>query len=209
MIEDFSTTQILALASAVAWASGLNLYAAVLALGGMHHFGIVALPGDLALVARPEVMFAAGALYLAQFVADKIPGADTLWDTLHTFIRIPAGAFLAAATMGDADAGMKLVAALAGGALSLGTHATKASGRLFVNSHAPIVGTGAVSLLEDAAVIGGLYFAATNPGWFMAALAVTVVLMGFALWFLAKFVAFLARKISGLFAKRAPVNSGP
>ncbi|MCA3245125.1 MAG: DUF4126 domain-containing protein [Azospirillum sp.] len=206
MIEDFSTTQILALASAVAWASGLNLYAAVLALGGMHHFGIVALPGDLALVARPEVMFAAGALYLAQFVADKIPGADTLWDTLHTFIRIPAGAFLAAATMGDADAGMKLVAALAGGALSLGTHATKASGRLFVNSHAPIVGTGAVSLLEDAAVIGGLYFAATNPGWFMAALAVTVVLMGFALWFLAKFVVFLARKISGLFAKRAPVN---
>ncbi|MCZ8124216.1 MAG: DUF4126 domain-containing protein [Magnetospirillum sp.] len=206
MIEDFGTTQILALASAVAWASGLNLYAAVLALGGMHHFGIVALPGDLALVARPEVMFAAGALYLAQFVADKIPGADTLWDTLHTFIRIPAGAFLAAATMGDADAGMKLVAALAGGALSLGTHATKASGRLFVNSHAPIVGTGAVSLLEDAAVIGGLYFAATNPGWFMAALAVTVVLMGFALWFLAKFVVFLARKISGLFAKRAPVN---
>ncbi|MFM8801272.1 MAG: DUF4126 domain-containing protein [Tagaea sp.] len=209
MIEDFGTTQILALASAVAWASGLNLYAAVLALGGMHHFGIVTLPGDLALVARPEVMFAAGALYLAQFVADKIPGADTLWDMLHTFIRIPAGAFLAAATMGDADAGMKLVAALAGGALSLGTHATKASGRLFVNSHAPIVGTGAVSLLEDAAVIGGLYFAATNPGWFMAALAVTVVLMGFALWFLAKFVAFLARKISGLFAKRAPVNSGP
>ena len=206
MIEDFGTTQILALASAVAWASGLNLYAAVLALGGMHHFGIVALPGDLALVARPEVMFAAGALYLAQFVADKIPGADTLWDMLHTFIRIPAGAFLAAATMGDADAGMKLVAALAGGALSLGTHATKASGRLFVNSHAPIVGTGAVSLLEDAAVIGGLYFAATNPGWFMAALAVTVVLMGFALWFLAKFVAFLARKISGLFAKRAPVS---
>lgn len=205
-MEDFGTTQILALASAVAWASGLNLYAAVLALGGMHYLGIVTLPGDLALVARPEVLLVAGALYLAQFVADKIPGADTLWDTLHTFIRIPAGAFLAAATVGDADAGMRIAAALAGGALSLGTHATKASGRLFVNAHAPVVGTGAVSLLEDAAVIGGLYFAATNPGWFLVGLAVLIVLMGVALWALTKFLVFLVRKISGLFAKRAPVS---
>ncbi len=205
-MEEFGTTQILALASAVAWASGLNLYAAVLALGGMHYFGIVMLPGELAVVARPEVMLVAGGLYLAQFVADKIPGADTLWDTIHTFIRIPAGAFLAAATMGDADAGLKLAAAIAGGALSLGTHATKASGRLFVNSHAPIVGTGAVSLLEDAAVIGGLYFAATNPGWFLVALAILVVVMGFALWALAKFLVFLARKIAALFARRAPVS---
>lgn len=205
-MEDFGTTQILALASAVAWASGLNLYAAVLALGGMHYLGIVTLPGDLALVARPEVMLVAGALYLAQFVADKIPGADTLWDTIHTFIRIPVGAFLAAATVGDADAGMRIAAALAGGALSLGTHATKASGRLFVNAHAPVVGTGAVSLLEDAAVIGGLYFAATNPGWFLVGLAVMIVLMGLALWALTKFLVFLVRKLSALFAKRAPVG---
>lgn len=205
-MEDLGTTQILALASAVAWASGLNLYAAVLALGGMHYFGIVTLPGDLALVARPEVMLVAGGLYLVQFVADKIPGADTLWDTLHTFIRIPAGALLAAATVGDADAGLRIAAALAGGALSLGTHATKASGRLFVNSHAPVVGTGAVSLLEDAAVIGGLYFAATNPAWFLVALAIVVVLMGFALWFLAKFLVFLARKIGAWFGDRAPTH---
>lgn len=205
-MEDLGTTQILALASAVAWASGLNLYAAVLALGGMHYLGVVTLPGDLALVARPEVMLVAGVLYLAQFVADKIPGADTLWDTLHTFIRIPAGAFLAAATVGDADAGLRIAAALAGGALSLGTHATKASGRLFVNAHAPVVGTGAVSLLEDAAVIGGLYFAATNPGWFLVGLAILIVLMGLALWALTKFLMFLVRKIGALFAKRAPVS---
>ena len=206
MRADRGATQILALASAVAWASGLNLYAAVLALGGMHYLGIVTLPGDLALVARPEVMLVAGVLYLAQFVADKIPGADTLWDTVHTFIRIPAGAFLAAATVGDADAGMRIAAALAGGALSLGTHATKASGRLFVNSHAPVVGTGAVSLLEDAAVIGGLYLAATNPVWFLVGLAVLIVLMALALWALTKFLVFLVRKSAALFATHAPIS---
>ncbi len=202
----FGGTELLALASAVAWASGLNLYAAVLALGVMQHTGIVALPGELALVARPEVMAVAGILYLAQFVADKIPGADTLWDTVHTFIRIPAGAFLAAATVGDADTGLKLAAALAGGALSLGTHATKASGRLFVNAHAPIVGTGAASLAEDAAVIAGLYFAIMNPLWFLAALALGVVAMALILWFLAKFLRFLARRIAGLFSSTAPRN---
>lgn len=206
MSDAFGGTQLLALASAVAWASGLNLYAAVLALGLMQHFGIVALPGELALVARPEVMAVAGLLYLAQFVADKIPGADTLWDTIHTFIRVPAGAFLAAATMGEADAGLKLAAALAGGALSLGTHATKASGRLFVNAHAPVVGTGAASLAEDAAVIAGLYFAIMNPIWFLAALAVGIVLMALSLWFLAKFVAFLGRRIAGLFSSSATRN---
>jgi len=194
---------VLALASAVAWASGLNLYGAVLALGAMQFFGIVELPGELGLVARPEVMLAAAFFYAAQFVADKIPGADTLWDTIHTFVRVPAGAFLAAAAVGDADPAMRLVALLGGGALALGTHATKASSRLFVNAHAPVVGTAGASLAEDAAVFGGLYFAAANPTLFLIALAVLVVAMGFALWFFAKFAAFLLRKLAGLFSRRA------
>jgi hypothetical protein len=198
LLEDGGHT-VLALASAVAWASGLNLYGAVLALGAMQFFGLVELPGELGLVARPEVMLVAAALYAAQFVADKIPGADTLWDTLHTFIRIPAGAFLAAAAVGDADPAMHLIALLGGGALALGTHATKASSRLFVNAHLPIVGTAGASLVEDAAVFGGLYFAAANPTLFLVALGVLIVVMGFALWYLAKFVGFLLRKLAGLF----------
>jgi hypothetical protein len=199
---------VLALASAVAWASGLNLYAAVLGLGVMHLTGLVALPGELALVARPEVMAVAAVLYAGQFVADKIPGIDTLWDTLHTFVRIPAGAFLAAAAVGDADPAIHLAALLGGGALALGTHATKASGRLFVNAHAPLAGTTAASLAEDAAVFGGLYFAAANPAMFLIALAVLIVAMAAALWFLAKFVLFLARKIAGLFGRRNPGFTG-
>ena len=194
---------VLALASAVAWASGLNLYGAVLALGAMQFFGVVELPGELGLVARPEVMLVAAVLYAAQFVADKIPGADTLWDTIHTFVRVPAGAFLAAAAVGDADPAMRLIALLGGGALALGTHATKASSRLFVNAHAPVVGTAGASLAEDAAVFGGLYFAAANPTLFLVALGVLVVVMGFALWFFAKFVAFLLRKRGELFSRRA------
>ncbi len=193
------TSEILALASAVAWASGINLYAAVLALGAMHHLGIVTLPDSMHLVTSFPVMAAAGGLYLAQFVADKIPGVDLGWDAIHTFIRIPAGAFLAAATVGDADGAMKLAAALAGGALSLGTHATKASGRLFVNTHLPFVGTAAASVVEDIAVIGGLYAAVTNPVWFLGAIAVAIVVMGLMLWLLAKFVRFLAARIAGLF----------
>ncbi len=193
------TSEILALASAVAWASGINLYLAVLALGGMHHLGIVTLPEHLQLVASFQVMLAAGGLYLAQFVADKIPGVDLGWDAIHTFIRIPAGAFLAAATVGDADGAMKLAAALAGGALSLGTHATKASGRLFVNSHLPFVGTAAASIAEDIAVVYGLYTAVTNPLWFIAGICVLVVVMGVALWMLAKFVRYACAKIAGMF----------
>jgi hypothetical protein len=196
---------VLALASAVAWASGLNLYGAVLALGAMQFFGLVELPGDLGIVARPEVMLVAAFLYAAQFVADKIPGADTLWDTIHTFVRVPAGAFLAAAAVGDADPAMHLIALLGGGALALGTHATKASGRLFVNAHVPVVGPAGASLAEDAAVFGGLYFAAANPTLFLIALGVLIVVMGFALWYLAKFVGFLLRKLGSLFAPRARV----
>ena len=94
---------------------------------------------------------------------------------------------------------MKLAAALAGGALSLGTHATKASGRLFVNAHLPFVGTALASIAEDVAVVYGLYAAVTNPLWFLAAIAVLIVVMGFVLWMLAKFVRYACAKIAGMF----------
>lgn len=200
---DANAAQVIALASALAWASGINVYAAVLVLGVLKLTGLVALPHELDAVATMPVIATAALLYAGQFIADKIPGIDTLWDSVHTFVRVPAGAFLAAATLGDADAGLKLAAALAGGALSLGTHATKASGRLFVNTHIPIFGAAAASIFEDALAIGGLFLAATHPATFLVALAVGIVAMGVLLWFLAKFLAFVVRKIAGLF--RGPV----
>jgi hypothetical protein len=203
---DADAARVVALASALAWASGINVYAAVLVLGVLKLTGLVALPHELDAVATMPVIATAALLYAGQFVADKIPGVDTLWDSVHTFIRVPAGAFLAAATLGDADAGMKVAAALAGGALSLGTHATKASGRLFVNSHIPIFGAAAASLAEDALAVGGLFLAATHPATFLAALAVAIAIMGVLLWFLAKFVGFVARKIAGLFRKSLAVG---
>ncbi len=199
---DANAAQVIALASALAWASGINVYAAVLVLGVLKISGLVALPHELDAVATMPVIATAALLYAGQFVADKIPGIDTLWDSVHTFIRVPAGAFLAAATLGDADAGLKVAAALAGGALSLGTHATKASGRLFVNTHIPIFGAAAASIFEDVLAIGGLFLAAIHPATFLALLAVGIAVMGAMLWWLARFVAFLARKIAGLFGRR-------
>ncbi|MBI1245586.1 MAG: DUF4126 family protein [Alphaproteobacteria bacterium] len=197
------TAQILALASALAWASGINVYAAILVLGILKLTGLVALPHELDTLATMPVIATAAVLFAGQFIADKIPGVDTLWDSVHTFIRVPAGAFLAAATLGDADAALKVAAALAGGALSLGTHATKAGGRLFVNSHIPIIGTIAASLGEDVLAIGGLFLAATHPAAFLGLLVLAIVAMAVLLWWLAKFVAFAARKVAGLFGTHA------
>lgn len=204
---DANAAQTIALASALAWASGINVYAAILVLGILKLAGVVALPHELDAVATMPVIATAALLYAGQFVADKIPGVDTLWDSVHTFVRVPAGAFLAAATLGDADAGMKVAAALAGGALSLGTHATKASGRLFVNSHVPIFGAAAASLAEDALAIGGLFLAALHPATFLVLLAVAIAIMAVLLWFLAKFVGFVARKVVGLFGRK-PLSTG-
>ncbi len=205
-MPDAGTAQIVALASALAWASGINVYAAILVLGVLKLTGLVALPHELDAVASMPVIATAALLYAGQFIADKIPGVDTLWDSVHTFVRVPAGAFLAAATLGDADAGLKLAAALAGGALSLGTHATKASGRLVVNTHIPIFGAAAASIVEDILAVGGLFLAATNPTTFLVLLAVGVAVMGVMLWWLAKFVGFVVRKIAGLFGKSPATN---
>ena len=125
---------IIAMSMGLAWASGINLYATLLVLGLLGASGNIMLPADLQILTNPLVIFAAGAMYLVEFAADKVPGVDNSWDTLHTFIRIPAGALLAAGAVGHMDPAVALAAAILGGGLAAGAHATKAGSRVLINT---------------------------------------------------------------------------
>ena len=183
---------IIALTLGAAWASGINLYAAVLTLGLMGASGAIALPPGLELLANPAVIAIAGFMYVVEFFADKIPGVDTGWDALHTFIRIPAGAILAAQAIGDVDPAWTLGAGLIGGTLAAGSHFTKAGFRVVINASPEPVSNWATSIAEDVAVIGGLWFALHYPIAFMVALAIVVGLMA---WVLPKLVRLIARTV--------------
>lgn len=176
----------------VAWASGINLYAAILVLGLLGLSGNMPLPETLQVLQNPIVIGVAGFMYCVEFFADKIQGVDSAWDTLHTFIRIPAGAVLAATAVGDVDPAIAVSAALVGGGLTAGTHLTKASTRLLVNtSPEPFSNIGA-SLAEDTAVVGGLLTALYYPSLFLVLLVVFIALM---IWLLP----ILLRALKGIF----------
>ena len=167
----------IALSMGVAWASGINLYAAVLVLGLLGMTGKIALPEDLQVLQSPIVIAVAGFMYCVEFFADKVQGVDSAWDVLQTFIRIPAGAILAATVVGDVDPAIALSAALLGGGLAMGTHLTKASTRLLVNtSPEPFSNIGA-SLAEDTIAVGGLLTALYYPSLFLVFLVAFVALM--------------------------------
>ena len=124
------TVQIIALTMGAAWASGINLYAAIFMLGYMGSTGNIDLPPDLMVLTDPLVMLAAGLMYCVEFFADKTPGLDTAWDPIHTFIRIPMGAVLAMGAVGDTTPAIELTAFLVGGSLAASTHATKTGRRI-------------------------------------------------------------------------------
>ncbi|MCU0835718.1 MAG: DUF4126 domain-containing protein [Chromatiaceae bacterium] len=170
-------TQTLALALGAGWASGLNLYAAVLVLGFLGATGRMDLPEGLELLTDPLVLFAAGFMYLVEFFADKVPGVDTAWDTLHTFVRIPAGALLAAGAVGDLGAGTELAAALLGGGMAAASHAAKAGTRVLINTSPEPFSNWAASITEDFAVVAGLLAAVNHPLVFLALLAVFLLLL--------------------------------
>ncbi|MCP5140731.1 MAG: DUF4126 domain-containing protein [Gammaproteobacteria bacterium] len=173
----------LALTLGVAWASGINLYAAVFMLGFLGANGHMQLPPDLLILQDPLVLGAAGLMYLVEFFADKVPGVDTGWDTLHTFIRIPAGAMLAAGAVGDVSPAMEIAAGLLGGGLATASHAAKSGTRVLINtSPEPFTNWGA-SIGEDIGVIAGLWTALNHPLIFLGLLIVWVVLLA---WLLPK-----------------------
>ncbi len=173
----------LSLTMGVAWASGLNLYAAILMLGLGGATGGIVLPEDLQVVQEPMVIIAAGLMYAVEFFADKMPGVDTGWDAIHTFIRIPAGALLAASTVGDAGPGIELAAALVGGSVTGVTHAAKSGTRVLINTSPEPVTNWTASITEDVAVFAGLWAALNHPVLFLIAFLVFIVLL---IWLLPK-----------------------
>ena len=190
---------LLALGLGAAWASGLNLYAAVLLLGGLQAFGVVTLPPDLAVLAHPAVLIAAAFLYAVEFVADKVPGVDSVWDAVQTFVRIPAGALLAAGAVASYGEGYEVaLALLAGGTLAAASHAAKAGSRVAINASPEPFSNWTASFVEDFLVLGGLILALFKPALFLTLLG--AFLLGVA-WLVPK----LWRGLRRLFAGRRPV----
>ena len=173
----------IALTMGVAWASGINLYAAMVMLGLLGATGNIDLPSGLQILANPLIIGAAGFMYVVEFIADKIPGVDTSWDTLHTFIRIPAGALLAAGAVGEVNPVVALAVAIVGGGLAAGAHATKSGTRVMINASPEPVSNWVASLAEDLAVIVGLWTALHHPWVFIVLLIGFVLLM---IWLLPK-----------------------
>jgi hypothetical protein len=174
---------IIALTLGVSWASGINLYAAMLMLGLLGAGGYIALPPGLGILSDPLVISAAGLMYAVEFFADKTPGVDNGWDGLHTFIRIPAGAVLAAGSVSEVGPAAQLAAAIVGGTIAAGTHFTKAGTRVLINTSPEPFTNWAASITEDAAVIGGLWMALSHPSLFVALALVFIALM---IWLLPK-----------------------
>ena len=174
-------SQTLALSMGAAWGSGINLYATLLMLGYLAHTGSLDLPPDLMIVADPLVMTAAGLMYAVEFFADKVPGVDTGWDTIHTFIRIPAGAMLAAGAIGDIGPAAEIAAALVGGGLAGATHATKAGSRALINTSPEPFTNWTASIMEDLAVVAGIWASIQHPTFFVVGLVLFILLMIWAL----------------------------
>lgn len=173
----------LALVLGVGWASGINLYAAVAVLGLAGITGHVALPPDLQVLQNPLVIAVAGLMYVVEFFADKTPGVDTAWDTLHTFIRIPAGVLLAAGAVGDVTPALQISAGLLGGAMATGSHFTKASSRVLINTSPEPFSNWAASVGEDVMVLAGIWTMLNHPLLFIGLM---VVFIGLVIWLLPK-----------------------
>jgi len=185
--------QLIALSMGVAWASGINLYAAILTLGIAGATGNIELPQGLQVLSDPMVIGAAGLMYCVEFFADKIPGIDTGWDVIHTFIRVPAGVLLAAGSVGDLSTAAGVTAGILGGGMALGTHSIKAGSRALINTSPEPFTNWTASILEDIAVFSGLWMALNQPLLFLGLLIVFILLM---IWLLPK----LWRGIKSVFA---------
>lgn len=153
----------IALAMGASWTSGINLYASVATLGLLSRFAGLQLPGELDLVTSWWVIGIASALYCVEFLADKVPWIDSTWDLVHTFIRVPAGAILAAAAFGEFDRSIQLIAVLLGGGLALSSHGTKAATRAMLNTSPEPVSNVVASIIEDILVIVSMVVAVFLP----------------------------------------------
>lgn len=204
---DSQTTDLLrivALSSLLAWASGLRLYLVVFALGLAGHEGWIELPAGLEVLQHPLVIGAAGVMLAIEFFADKVPWVDSLWDQVHTFIRVPAGALLAAGATGDTVNAVTLAAGLLGGTITAGTHFAKAGSRIAMNASPEPFSNWSASLTEDVLVMGGIWLALRHPVIFLVFFVLFVALLVWALPKLWRLAAALFRRFARLRPERAP-----
>lgn len=172
-----------ALAGGLSWASGIRLYMTLFVAGWFGRAGWIELPPALQVLESPWVIALTGVLLIVEFLADKVPGIDSAWDALQTFIRVPAGAVLGAATLGEMGAEWSTMAAILGGTFAAGAHATKAGSRALINTSPEPFSNWAASFSEDVAVLGGLWAAFFHPWVLFGFLAVFFII---ALWLLPK-----------------------
>ncbi len=198
--------QTISMTMGAAWASGINLYATILVLGILGMTDAIVLPPGLEILMHPLVIAAAGIMYVVEFFADKIPALDTAWDSLHTFIRIPIGALLAAGAVGDVNPAITLAAAIIGGGIAAGTHAAKAGSRVMINASPEPFTNWAASIGEDVVVVAGLWTALNYPWAFLVFLVIFIVLL---IWLLPKIwkgIKKVFRAIGRLFGIKQPAE---
>jgi hypothetical protein len=190
----------LALAGGLAWASGIRLYATIFLIGMLGRFGYLHLPEQLLVLQHTWVLMASGIMAIGEFLADKVPGFDSVWDAIHTVVRIPAGAFLAWGAMGDTTPAAQVAAAIVGGLITGGTHFAKSGGRAAINTSPEPLSNWTASFGEDGLVLGGLFLAITHP---LAFLILLVLFLALIVWLLPKVFRFLATIF-----RRSPSNDG-
>jgi hypothetical protein len=203
------TIEALSLAMGTAWTSGINLYATVAALGIANRMELIHLPQNLEVLSLPGVIAVACIMYLIEFFADKVPYVDSGWDALHTFIRVPAGAILAAQALGDLNPAAELMALLAGGSVSLVAHGTKATVRLAINASPEPFSNWLASVTEDVAVLGSIWLMFNHP---ILMLILVLTFLGFMIWLAPKIYRLAKRGFQALRSKmhgRKPDQPAP
>jgi Domain of unknown function (DUF4126) len=189
-----------ALAAALGWASGIRLYLVVFLTGMAGYLGVIPLPSGLSILQHPAMLAGSGAMLFVEFFADKIPGVDSLWDMIHTVIRVPAGAALAAGVFGADSATMGMVAGLLGGTLAATSHAAKATTRAAINTSPEPFSNIAMSLVEEGGVMGMMWLATNYPLMFGVVLCVVLVLSIVLIVVLIKFLKAVVHRISEFFS---------
>jgi hypothetical protein len=206
------TIEALGLAMGTAWTSGINLYATVAALGIASRAEMIQLPPDLQILGHPGVIAIACIMYVIEFFADKVPYVDSGWDVLHTFIRVPAGALLAAGSLGEMNPALELMALLGGGSIALAAHGTKATTRLAINASPEPFSNWFASLAEDITVFGSIWLTFRHPIIMMILVLAFIALLG---WIVPKIFQRMKRGFQALRDKLRgakpdqPASGGP
>jgi hypothetical protein len=196
-----SALQSLGFTIGTAFASGLNLYATVAVLGLLERYRVIHLPDSLHVIAHPAVVITAIVFYAVEFVADKVPYVDTIWDAVHTFIRPPAAALLAYAALGDVPDVWRVLGGLLAGSVALTSHGTKAAARAAINASPEPFSNWIASLSEDGMAVFLVWMAATHP---VLTVFIVVALLVLCAWLLLKLTKFIGQVLGRLFPRPRP-----